>query len=70
MKRKRGGIFRYMVPSINGQFCGSARGGQVSVWHEKLNPRNSNPMPVVKFFARLDFNPISLFLDGLWRAGV
>jgi hypothetical protein len=38
----------------------------VSALHEKLNPRNPDKigMPAVKFFVRLDLDPICLFLDG------
>jgi len=31
---------------------------------EKFNPRNINHRPAVKFFVRLDLDPICLFLDG------
>jgi hypothetical protein len=31
---------------------------------EKFNPRNIKYMSPVKFFARLDLDPICLFLDG------
>jgi len=31
---------------------------------EKFNPRNIHHMPAVKFFVRLDLDPICLFLDG------
>jgi hypothetical protein len=34
------------------------------VLREKFNPRNINHMPAVKFFARLDLDPICQFLDG------
>jgi len=30
----------------------------------KGNPRNIGHLPAVKFFARLDFDPICLFVDG------
>jgi hypothetical protein len=36
----------------------------ISVLCEKFYPRNINHMPAVKFFARLDLDPICLFLNG------
>jgi hypothetical protein len=36
----------------------------ISALREKFNPRNINPMPPVKFFGRLDLDPIFLFPDG------
>jgi len=36
----------------------------MSALREKLNPRHIPHMPAVKFFARLDLNPICRFLDG------
>jgi len=36
----------------------------ISALHEKCNPRNIIYMPAVKFFVRLDLDPICLFVDG------
>jgi hypothetical protein len=36
----------------------------ISALREKFNPRNIHHMPAVKFFVRLDLDPICLFLDG------
>ena len=43
----------------------------ISVLREKINSRNINHMPAVKFFARLDLDQICLFLDrhSLWFDG-
>jgi len=38
--------------------------GPISALREKFNPRNVNYMPAVRFFGRLDLNPICLFVDG------
>jgi len=38
--------------------------GPISALHKKFNPRDMNDMPAVKFFVRLDLDPIRLFVDG------
>jgi len=38
--------------------------GPISALREKFNPRNIDHMPAVKFFVRLDLDPIRLFVDG------
>ena len=38
--------------------------GPISVLREEFNPRNIGHMPAVKFFVRLDLDPICLFVDG------
>ncbi len=42
----------YLVPIHKWPIC------PISVLREKFNPRNINPMPAVKFFARLDLDQI------------
>ncbi|RZB31433.1 MAG: hypothetical protein SRB2_04661 [Desulfobacteraceae bacterium Eth-SRB2] len=51
-------------PSINGLFAQPAKGGQVSALCSKNNPRNINYMPAVIFFACLDLEQKSSFMDG------
>jgi hypothetical protein len=51
-------------PSINGLFAQPAKGGQVSALCSKNNPRNIKNMPVVIFFACLDLEQKSSFMDG------
>jgi hypothetical protein len=53
-------------PSINGLFAQSAGGGQVSALCSKNNPRNINYMTAVIFFACLDLEQKSSFMDGHW----
>jgi len=50
--------------SINGIFAQSAGGGQVSSLCSKNNPRNINYMPAIIFFACLDLEQKSSFMDG------
>jgi hypothetical protein len=49
------------VPIQKWQIC------PISALREKFNPRNINPMPAVKFFARLDLEQIILSLDGHYK---
>jgi hypothetical protein len=69
-------IISNQCPSINGLFAQPAGGRQVSApapWNaepiplglcSKNNPRNINYMPVVIFFACLDLEQKSSFMDG------
>jgi hypothetical protein len=60
----------YLVPIHQWPIC------PISALREKFNPRNISHMPAiagtamlsVKFFARLDLDPICLFLDGHYFA--
>jgi hypothetical protein len=36
----------------------------ISALREKFNPLNINHLPAIKFFARLDLDPICQYLDG------